>query len=54
MDALWAISLWIIFKDILRKNDKTIKFFKVFCIFHKNCVKTFLRYFINNLSKDIY
>ena len=33
MDALWAISLWIIFKDILRKNDKTIKFFNGFLYF---------------------
>ena len=48
------IGLGIIFKNILRENDKTLILLAVFYISHKSDVKTFLIWFINNCPNDIH
>ena len=48
------IGLGIIFKNILRENDKTLILLAVFYISHKSDVKTFLTWLIINCPNDIY
>ena len=39
-------------KIFMEKEKKTINILTVFFISHKNCVKTFLKYIVNQCFKD--
>ena len=46
-----CIALRTIFRNILGGNDKIINFLITFYIFHKNGIKIFLMWFINDCLK---
>ena len=53
MDAIMALIYIIFLETFYEKIKKELIFFTVFYISHKNCIKIFLKLFINKCPKVI-